>query len=273
MSDNRIALYLGDEIYPTAKNNPSETIRRLANSALTSPILSLINQNDNKLIFNDNRNYLFNEKGDYVGSSEFPDVCTELRRDGNIKELYASFSTSGTQFLKTQGAAFTQKVLSYLKNTMHLDGIDLDYEGGNFDKDGSLYFATEQIIAAGMKITAAPYDNSSEWLTWVEHVQRKGGTVEWLNLQCYGPGTPNPNDPAWNAIPAPILGGCNCAVMQPDEALSTVRNWADNQPSTPPAGPLSGGFFWAYSSMKSQYDLYLDAMIYGFNYNIQGPDT
>ncbi len=59
---SRIALYIGNELYPGGGSDPSGTTTTLQQSPLTSPILGLLNQNGgnaSQLVYNDGVNPLF----------------------------------------------------------------------------------------------------------------------------------------------------------------------------------------------------------------------
>ena len=102
MSDTRIALYIGNEIYPGQGSDPAATVQKLQQSPLTSPILSLVNQsaqNPDQIVYNDASNELFAGSGLYIGSSAWPGIISSLRGGGNIQEVYLSFSTNGTQYM------------------------------------------------------------------------------------------------------------------------------------------------------------------------------
>lgn len=58
MSDTRIALYIGNALYPSQGCDPSGTVKSLQQSPLTNSILSLLNQsaaNPDQLVYNDGR--------------------------------------------------------------------------------------------------------------------------------------------------------------------------------------------------------------------------
>ena len=84
MNENRIALYVGNSLYPGETSDPNSTMRILQNSPLTSPILGLLNQNaanPNQLVYNDWVNPVFNIKGEYIGSSKWKNIIKSLREE------------------------------------------------------------------------------------------------------------------------------------------------------------------------------------------------
>lgn len=282
MSTSRIALYIGNELYPGSGSDPAGTTKILQQSPLTSPILSLLNQispTSTELVYNDPVNPVFNTSGDYIGSSQWPGIIANLR-GGNIQEVYLSFSTTGTQYMgnliKSNNAA-ASKILSYIKNTLKVDGIDLDWEGSDYSPNSPLYSVAAAAIQAGLKLTAAPFFNKSAWAAWVKFVQSKQGTVSWLNLQCYAGGKSN-NPGTWLDIGVPIVAGsCNsCGLPTTTCSPSDMQNlftlwrtgqgpvispncWTGTRNSTPQA--IGGGFIWVYSSIPAaQFSAYMTAL-------------
>ncbi len=278
---SRIALYIGNELYPGGGSDPSGTTKTLQQSPLTSPILGLLNQSADDssiLVYNDGVNPLFNTNGAYIGSNQWPGILKSLR-GGNIQEVYLSFSTNGTQYMSdliSSNKAAALKILSYVKNNLYFDGIDLDFEGGDYSPSSPIYAVAAAAIQTGLKLTAAPFNSQSEWQAWVKYVQNNQGTVSWLNLQCYAGGkSNNPGD--WLNTGAPIVAGScnNCAHPQTTCSPTDMQNlftlWRTGQGSvsracwdgTPNSKPqaIGGGFIWVYSSIKgAQFSDYMNAV-------------
>ena len=278
MSDTRIALYIGNELYPGSGSDPSGTIKTLQASPLTSPILGLLNQSasdPSQLVYNDAGNPLFDTTGAYIGSGTWPGILSSLRGGGNIRELYLSFSTNGTEYMANHSGA-AKKILGHIKNDLGFDGIDLDYEGGDFSPSSPIYTVAEAAIGVGLKITAAPYWNQAGWQKWVDFVEGKGGTVAWLNLQCYAGGkSNNPGD--WLGISVPIVAGScsDCGGPQttcsPSDMEKLFTLWRTGQGSvsracwtgTPNTAPqaIGGGFIWVYSSIEGpSFSAYMNTL-------------
>lgn len=281
-SSPRIALYIGNELYPANNIIPQATINTLQTSQLTSPILSLLNNDtsNDTLVYNDGINPMFNNSGDYIGPSEWPATIKALRNNA-IREVYMSFSTNGTDWMaellnSNQSAAIN--ILTYLKTTMRLDGIDLDYEGDT-SSASNMYPVAAAAASVGLKITAAPYQSLGDWQAWVNFVHSAGGTVSWLNLQCYAGGkSNNPGD--WNIIGVPVVAGSckscaypqtTCSPLDMQNLFTLWRTGTGGVPQTcwngtPNKGPqpIGGGFIWAYSSIAgSQFLPYMNAIAKG----------
>jgi len=278
---SRIALYIGNELYPGNGSDPSGTTKILQQSPLTSAILGLVNTNPigpTEVDFNDSINGLFDTSGNYLGSSQWPGILKNLR-GGNIVETYLSFSTGAIQWMSNLingSSANAQTILSYIKNELYFDGIDLDDESGNYSPGSALYTVSAAAVKAGLNLTAAPYSDPAAWQSWVTYVQSKQGTVSWLNLQCYAGGkSNNPGD--WLKSGCPIVpGSCsNCGGPQTTCSPTDMQNlftlWTTGKGSvstncwtgTPNTTPLDigGGFIWVYSSIKgSQFSAYMDAV-------------
>jgi hypothetical protein len=277
----RIALYIGNELYPGNGSDPAGTIATLQASALTSPILSLLNQSardPTTLVYNDAANPVYDTSGDYIGDPTWPGILATLR-GGNISEAYLSFSTNGTEYMANliaSDSAAATKILTHIKDTLGFDGIDLDYEDWDFSSSSPIYAVATAATQVGLKLTAAPYTMQSGWQSWVTSVQANGGTVSWLNLQCYAGGkSNNPGD--WlNMGTAIVAGTCsNCAHPQTTCSTTSVQDlftlWTSGQgtvssdcwtgtPNTQPQA-IGGGFIWTYSSIKgSSFDDYMNAM-------------
>lgn len=289
MLDSRIALYIGNELYPSGDANPSETITILQHSPLTSPILGLLNQSADhpeQLVYNDADNPLFNTSGDYIGSNQWPSILSKLR-GGNIQEVYLSFSTNGTEYMNSllsSNKKAALKILSHIKNELNFDGIDLDYEGGDFSPSSPIYSVADAAIEAGLKITAAPYFNPSGWQAWVQNVQGNSGVVSWLNLQCYAGGkSNNPGD--WLDVGTSIVAGsCNdCGSPQTTCSPLDMQNlftlWRTGKGSvssdcwtgTPNTYPqaIGGGFIWVYSGIKGDnFSAYMNAVKQGLGMGV-----
>lgn len=267
MPTTRIALYIGNELYPSGGMINYTNIATLQSSPLTSPILSLLNcdSNNNTLVYNDGTNPMFDSSGTYIGPPGWPATIKALRSK-LIQEVYMSFSTNGTDWLAgllSTDQAAALNILSYMKNTFGLDGIDIDYEGDT-SSSSNMYPVAAAAASVGLKITAAPYFSSGDWNDWVQYIQQKGGTVSWLNLQCYAGGkSNNPGD--WNYIGVPIVAGscksCGSPTTKcsPQEMQDLFTLWRtgtgsvsqgcwDGTPNTT-AQTIGGGFIWAYSSI------------------------
>lgn len=283
MNQTRIALYIGNELYPTATFDPAENIAQLQGSPLTSAILSLLNNFESAptiLYYNDNTNPVFDNTGAYIGTDQWPQVIADLR-GGNIQEVYLSFSTSGTEFMANlleQDPSAANQILTAIKGSLGFDGIDLDYEGPDFSTSSPIYPVAKAAIAAGLKLTAAPFSNQGQWETWVKFVQSQQGTVSWLNLQCYAGGKFN-NPGEWLSAGVPIVAGScpNCCCAQTTcspsdmQALFTLWRtgkgsvtqecWSGERNRQPQA--IGGGFIWAYGSIINQFTEYMDAVATG----------
>ena len=280
MTDTRIALYIGNALYPGQGSDPAGTVQTLQQSPLTSPILGLLNQNaenPDQLVFNDGPNAVFDTSGQYIGSSEWPGIISSLRSGGKIREVYLSFSTSGTQYMSNlinDNPSAAQKIFSHIKDHLGVDGIDLDYEG-SIDSSAPIYPVADAAVQVGLKITAAPYFGKSSWNDWVQHVKKQAGTVAWLNLQCYAGGKAN-NPGDWLSIGVPIVAGsCNsCGGPQttcsPSDMQALFTLWRtgqgsvstacwDGTPNTQPQA-IGGGFIWVYSSIKHDFTAYMTAV-------------
>lgn len=284
----RIAVYIGNELYPGNGSDPAGTIKTLQSSPLTSPILSLLNlsaKDTSQLVYNNTPNAVYDTSGNYIGDSTWPGILATLR-GGNIVEAYLSFSTNGTQFmgqLIASNPTAAQNILSHIKNTLGFDGIDIDDESGDFSAGSPLYALTDAAIAVGLKLTAAPFFSPSSWGDWIAHVQSKGGTVAWLNLQCYAGGkNNNPGDWLGMGNPAvPIVAGTcsNCKNPQTTCSTTSVQAlytlWTSGKGSvssdcwtgTPNTQPqaIGGGFFWTFGSISSNFTGYMTAMQTGLN--------
>ncbi|MGH9764159.1 MAG: hypothetical protein ACREDR_29030 [Blastocatellia bacterium] len=140
MPEPIIALYIGDELYPSAQSNIAITILTLQESTLTSPILCGVNhfENTDGLFYNGSDNPVFDCHGDYIGSPEWASIITSLSGGRNIEGIYLSFSTKALEFMSSKPTAAV-KILSYVKNDLGFDGIDLDYEGGDYSTSSPIY--------------------------------------------------------------------------------------------------------------------------------------
>jgi hypothetical protein len=282
MANARIALYIGDEMYPSAGNDVASTIRTLQSSPLTSPILSLVNasaQNPDQLVYNEAGNPLFDSTGAYLGASTWASDIQSLRAGGSVQEVYLSFSTNGTAYMASLLASnppAARQILTTLRETLGFDGIDLDDESGDYSPGDPIYVVATAAIQAGLKVTAAPYMDEPDWTSWVQAMQKQGGTIAWLNLQCYAGGKGN-NPGTWLDIGVPIVAGscANCGGPQttcsPADMQALFTLWTtgkgsvscdcwDGTPNTSPQA-IGGGFIWAYASIAgSSFLAYMNAL-------------
>lgn len=280
MASERIALYIGNEMYPVNGASLEPMINQLHSSPLTSPILSLVNQsgaNPDLLVYNDASNPIFDSSGNYVGDPTWADAIAQLKNGGNVKEVYLSFSSNGTEFLANHPAA-ASKIFSYVVNELGFDGIDFDYEDGDFSNDGPIMTVARLAAAAKVQVTSAPYTDQGSWQDWIDEVHGNGGTVSWLNLQCYAGGKyNNPGD--WLNMGVPIVAGScnNCCCEQttcsPSDMQALFRLWRTGAgqvspacwKGTPNSGPqnIGGGFIWVLSSIQNDFFAYMNAMASG----------
>ena len=270
-------------MYPTS-GNVEATIDQLQKSPLTSPILSLLNQsasNPSVLVYNDGGNQVFDTSGNYIGDPSWGKYINQLKSGGNINEVYLSFSTNGCEYMdnlisKDRGAA--ANILTYIKDNLGFNGIDLDYEGSDFTESSPIYSIAKLATEVGLPLTAAPYQYKSNWQSCVNYVLSIGGEISWLNLQCYAGGkSNNPGD--WLDIGAPIIpGSCNsCGGPQttcsPEDMEKLFRLWRTGEgdvslscwtgiPNRSPEN-IAGGFIWVYSSIQNDFDAYMDAVAVG----------
>jgi hypothetical protein len=272
INNSIIAIYIGDELYSSNSN----IIQILQDSPLTCPILSLVNEGSNQtLVYNENDNPLFNTTGDYTGPKTFIDNVNKLR-GGNIDNVYISFSTNGTQVLNSMTPKAQLKVLSFIKEELKCDGIDLDYEG-DIDQSAPIYGVAEAVLSAkGLKLTAAPYTNKPGWQSWVKKFQ---GLVSWLNLQCYSGGVSN-NPGDWLDMGVPIVAGSspNGSICSPSDMQQLFTLWVTGQitgsgsycdcwngkRNTKPQ-VFAGGFIWSYSGTNGEYSEYITAVQKGLS--------
>ena len=150
------------------------------------------------MVYNDASNPVFNNHGDYIGDGSWANVISDLKNGGDVRDLYLSFSTNGTEYmgnlLNTNPDA-AQNILNYIKNELGFTGIDLDYEGFDFSPNSAVFQLASAAAGVGLKLTAAPYNQKESWRSWVQHVEGSKGKVSWLNLQCYAGGkSNNPGD-------------------------------------------------------------------------------
>ena len=264
----RIALYIGDELFPNQINDPYATIATLHNSPLTTAILGCVNAGE-YLVFNDGgnpNNILFDTNGNYVTSSSFDwggstppqaplyvahgnewiKIISTLKSGGNIREVYLSFGTCAVQAISNMGKTAAMNMFVAIRDTLGFDGIDLDYEqcgvcnNPNFQTPSP----TDQFITnvstwiietTGLGLTASPYTDSKSWTAWAQNVQALSGTVNWLNLQCYSGG--GFNDPeTWtkifNPLGIPVLAGTT-PQCSPSQIETLYNYWVTNQGSNP----------------------------------------
>lgn len=260
MKAPRIALYIGNELYPNQNNDPYATIDRLHRGPLTSPIVGMVNGGAPLVLNNGSHpnNSIFDANGNYIGVPEWAAILSKLKSGGQVQELYLSFGTGAIEWMASN-PEHIMRILTYIKINLGFDGIDLDYEGDDYSTTSPIYAVADSAIGVGLKLTAAPYSHRSEWAKWVEYVQKEGGTVSWLNLQCYSGGASNiPGQ--WTGMGVPIVAGTSSAGCSPSDVENLYSIWTTGQgsvtgscwfgaPSTQPA-QLGGGFMWVYSEIK-----------------------
>lgn len=243
--------------YPAAAVDQS--LDNYQGTAVNVVILSGPNGNDGEIVYNDPPNTMFDATGAYVGDTAWPDSLRQLRAETDIAAVYFSLSNSAISTLAAMGDKALAAVMTWLKAN-GIDGIDMDCEswgqpGGLLPMAPACQTVTRAAIAAKLSLTAAPYNAQSGWQSWCAFVAKHGGTLAWLNLQCYCGGYGN--DPAqWYGAfssPVPVVAGVEAnpgpdqGALTPAQTQTQLQAWQ----SEAPQNYLAGAFVWEYSLILS----------------------
>jgi len=210
---------------------------------------------------------LFDTAGTYVGDTAWPDSLSQLVAATNIAaaNIYFSLSNSAISALAAMTSTALAAVMTWLKSN-GIAGIDMDCEnwgqpGGLDPMDPACQTVTLAAIAAGLALTAAPYNALSGWQSWSAFVARNKGTLSWMNVQCYAGGYGNDPVEGWFtqfSPSVPIVAGFEAnpgpdgGALTPTQAQAQLKSW---QAETP-ANSLAGAFIWEFGIVQSgQYTL------------------
>lgn len=245
--------------YPSSNVKKYETDYSQTN--INTLILSGPNGYNGGIVYNDSPYEMFNAQGSYVGDSTWASTLIEFASSKNITNIYFSLSNSAISALANMTPNGLESVMNWLKHNK-ISGIDMDCEywgqpGGLKPTSPDVETVTLAAIAAGLKLTAAPYNLMDEWKQWCQYVSSKSGNVEWLNLQCYVGGYGNnpvewaeqfPNIPIVPGI-EPINSSTDTGQYTPQEALTLFTNWHHDAISK--SLTLGGGFLWDFGFFLS----------------------
>lgn len=232
-----------------------------AGTAVNILIVASVNGYKGGIVYNDPPNYMFDSSGQYVGDQNWPNSLRQLMSATNIAGIYFSLSNSGISTLAAMSAPALASVMQWLKAN-GIAGIDMDceywgQEGGLKPMDPACQTVTTAAIGAGLGLTAAPYNRQNEWGLWCSFVTQNGGSVSWLNIQCYAGGVDNGNDPVqwfnYFSPSVPVAGGFEAkpgsdkGALTPSQAKLQVAAWQ----AEPPPNCLAGAFVWEFGIIIS----------------------
>ncbi len=246
--------------YPSA--NVLASIPSYAGTDVNVLILSGPNGADGAIVYNDPPATMFDAQGQYVGDPDWPASLAGLIARSNISPdgIFFSLSNSAISTLAAMSPSALAQVMTWLK-TNGITGIDMDCEnwnqpGGLSPMDPACQTVTLAAIAAGLALTAAPYNRLDGWQHWCAFVRQHQGTLAWLNVQCYAGGYGNDPVSGWYTQfdpSVPIVAGfeaspgTDAGALTPEQARRQLAAW---QAETP-VKALSGAFVWEYSIITS----------------------
>ncbi len=249
--------------YPS--DNVKQNIPLYSNTKVNVFILSGPNGLNGEIVYNDPPFPMFSSQGQYVGDAEWPDSLALLIAESNISSsgIFFSLGNSAISTLAAMSTSALANVMTWLK-TNGIAGIDMDCEnwgqpGGLNPLDPPCQKVTLAAIAAGLALTAAPYNQQGAWQSWCTFVTQNQGSVSWLNVQCYAGGASNNPVNDWYVKFNPTvpvvagfeaLPGTDQGALSPTEAQSRLAAWQ----AEPPQKSLTGAFVWNFGIITSGTD-------------------
>lgn len=246
--------------YPS--QNVEEFIDDYANTNVNTLILSGPNGYDNGIVYNNPPYTMFDSQGQYVGDASWPASLSRFVAKTNIDPaaIWFSLSNSAISALAAMSASALAGVMTWLKAN-GIAGIDMDCEnwgqpGGLDPMDPACQTVTLAAIAAGLALTAAPYNQQSSWQSWCAFVTRNNGSLSWLNVQCYAGGGSNDPVGGWYTQfnpTVPIVAGfeaspgTDAGALTPDQAKAQLAAWQAETPQN----SLAGAFVWDFGLIAS----------------------
>jgi hypothetical protein len=210
---SNIGLYAGGPLGPT---DITQNLSATQQTGWTTIILSLFHignpnnvsgQHWGDIIFNGSPMVV--SQGSYVADSSWPGNIAQLKQEGSVTRIYASFGGGppvvdfGTikTIYEENGNSFSGTMLEtnfrvFRETFTAIDGIDMDCEE-TYDQPSFVAFC-EMLIGMGFDITFCPYAQweMSFWTGSLAAIESNNpGAVKWWNLQCYdGGGGNDPRD-------------------------------------------------------------------------------
>lgn len=259
MQNPIIAIYTRSG-YPS--NNVQQFIPNYAKTNVNILILSGPNGNNGGIVYNNPPYTMFNSQGQYVGDEAWPASLAQLIAETNIKPsgIFFSLSNSAISTLAAMSVSALANIMTWLKAN-GISGIDMDCEswgqpGGLEPMDPACQAVTLAAIAAGLALTAAPYNRLSGWQSWCAFVSQNNGSVSWLNVQCYAGGASNDPVAEWFrqfTPPIPVVAGfeaspgTDAGALTPTQAQAKLATWQAETPNN----SLAGAFTWDFGIITS----------------------
>lgn len=261
--------------YPS--ENVLNSLPHYSGTQVNTLILSGPNGYQGGIVYNDPPYLMFDESGNYVGDSKWPASLATIKASTSINSIYFSLGNSAISALAGLSTIQLATVMNWLKSN-GITGVDIDaenwgQEGGLSPMDSQVQIVTLAIIKAGLELTAAPYNDLEGWKSWQTFVIQNGGSISWMNVQCYAGGVYNDPVQDWYTQfnpHIPVLAGFESnpgpdnGAMDPTQARQQLQEWQAESPQF----SLAGAFVWEYSIIQSgtySVQQYAEAMVNGLS--------
>jgi hypothetical protein len=275
-----LGIYAGGPVY--LEDRRAGTIEELVYSQFTEILVWSVHVDENYGL-DLNMEFPLVKDGLYVGNAKHPNFAGDLERlrAGGKRRITLSIGAANSQaftrirnLIQSEGTGADSTLhrnFSALKKALPaVTTIDFNDEV-TYDADSMTKFAV-LLADLGFKVSLCPYDvrYRSVWQDVARRVnEQRPGTIQSINLQCYGGGRSN-NPSTWTFPGIPVYPGVwakgvdASGVNRGEETTtSATRKYADWKKSS----QTSGGFVWLYDEIRGKAGTFADAIVKGLQGN------
>lgn len=278
-----LGIYVGGPIYKEERR--AGTLAELMKSKFTEVIVWSVHVDPDGTL-DLNKEFPIVKDGAYIGAKQHPNFANDLRQlRQSGRQVTLGFGAAGSPAFNNirdlimkggarPGGGLRKNFEAVRSDLPAVTVIDLNDEV-TYDESSMTEFSV-MLSELGFKVTLCPYKNPSFWQNVAQAVNRqRPGTIQAVNLQCYGGG--NRNRPAqWSFPGIPVYPGIwakgtdsgGRAVGEETTASATQR-YLDWRKST----SVPGGFVWLYDEIQGKTGPFADAILQGLQGGLLGGPT
>lgn len=270
---HHLGIYVGGPIYK--EDRSVATLVELLDSRFTEVIVWSVHVDPDGTL-DLNKEFPIARDGAYIGAIQHPNFASDLNQlRGSGRRVTLGFGAAGSpafnnirDLIRKDGTA-TNSILWRNLTALHqalpaIEAIDLNDEV-TYDETSITRFSV-MLRDIGFGVSLCPYRNVQFWQNVAQNVNsQRPGTIQAVNLQCYGGGrwnTPSqwsfPGIPVYPGIWAKGTDSGGRAVGE-ETTDSTTQRYADWKKS----GQASGGFVWLYDEIQGKTGAFADAVLRG----------
>jgi hypothetical protein len=275
-----LGIYAGGPVYK--EDRRAGTIAELVDSQFTEILVWSVHVDENHGL-DLNMEFPLVKDGLYVGNATHPGFPGDLERlrAGGKRRITLSIGAAGSpafsrirNLIQSEGTGANSTLhrnFSSLKKALPaVTTIDFNDEV-TYDADSMTKFAV-LLADLGFKVSLCPYDvrYRSVWQEVARRVnEQRPGTIQSINLQCYGGGRSN-NPSTWTFPGIPVYPGiwakgkdASGKDQGEETTTSATQKYADWKKSS----QTSGGFVWLYDEIRGKAGTFADAIVKGLQGN------